>query len=100
MLHIAREEDWLRAQERGSYRLPHGVIHGCSQAQLQMVVDAHFPETEGWLVLTVDESRVEGEIRWVTFTEGGSSQTFPHLHGSFPVEAVREIASLASCLDR
>jgi uncharacterized protein (DUF952 family) len=98
VLHIAREQDWTDAQASGTYTLPGGVIHGCSASQLARVVELHFPERSGWLVLTVDESHVAGEIRQVTFRDGGRSETFPHLHGTFPVAAVTRVAGLAETL--
>ena len=73
LLHIARREQWSAALQRGVYSLPDGVIHGCSSAQLAMVVGAHFPVQEGWLVLSVDEAQASGEVRWVTFHVGASS---------------------------
>ena len=98
MLHIARDEDWRHAQASGVYSLPGGVVYGCSDAQLAMVVEAHFPKHEGWLVLSVDESQASGEVRWVTFRRGDRSETFPHLHGSFPASAVSSVRTLVEAL--
>ncbi len=98
MLHIARSEDWEAARSAGVYRRPAGIVHGCSASQLALVVRAHFPETAGWLVLTIDEAQVEGEIRRVTFREGAREETFPHLHGRVPVAAVTEVRSLDDAL--
>ena len=98
MLHIAHEAAWREAQRRGEYRLPSGLVHGCSRAQLPMVAAAHFPSSEGLVVLTVDESQATGEVRWVTHTREGRSETFPHLHGSFPVSAVSRVEPLAAAL--
>ena len=100
MLHIARSEDWQEARTTGVYRRPAGIVYGCSAAQLGLVVRAHFPETEGWLVLTIDEARVDGEIRRVTCREGSRVETFPHLHGSVPLAAVTEVRPLEDALAR
>ena len=96
MLHIAKPEDWRAAQESGTYAVPGGVISGCSRAQLPLVVNAHFPEIEWWIVLTIDESLADGEVRMVTFTADSRSETFPHLHGSVPVAAVSEVQELGA----
>ena len=98
MLHIASESDWDRAQESGVYALPAGVIHGCSSSQLRLVVEARFPSQDGFVLLSIDESKASGEIRSVTFREGGRSETFPHLHGSFPITAVLSVCPLAEAL--
>lgn len=102
MLHIARDEDWARARETGVYanatHRSSGIIYCCEPSQLRMVVDAHFPDAAGWLVLTLDESGVSGEIRRVTFQQGGRVETFPHLHGTFPASAVREVVTLVEAL--
>lgn len=98
MLHIASEASWHHAQRLGRYSLPGGVIHGCSLGQLRMVVAAHFPSLEGFVVLTIDESQALGEVRWVTYTQGGRSEAFPHLHGSCPVSAVSRVEPLARAL--
>ena len=100
MLHITREETWEAAKRTGTYGQPRGVIHGCSRAQLALVVEAHFQRPEGWVVLTVDESRATGELRLVTHTDGDRSETFPHLHGTFPVSAVSRVETLADALTR
>ena len=99
MLHLARQEDWERAQAAGEYSAAGGIVYGCSEDQLPIVVDAHFPDLTGWLVLSVDESMAQGEVRLVTFSEGGRSETFPHLHGCFPVAAVSEVRSLAQVME-
>lgn len=98
MLHIAREDAWRDAQRSGTYCLPSGVIHGCSRTQLSMVVEAHFPALDGWVVLTVDEARALGEVRLVTHAEGTRSETFPHIHGTFPVSAVSRVEALSEAL--
>ncbi len=98
MLHIADEPTWERARASGVYSHPSGVIHGCSSSQLAMVVEAHFPSQEGFVVLSVDESQATGEVRSVTYRQGIQSESFPHLHGSFPVSAVLRVCPLQEAL--
>lgn len=98
MLHIARAEDWRRAQARGRYESASGLIHCCLLRQLPMVAEAHFPDRQGFVVLDVDESAVEGDIDWVTFEHDLLRETFPHLRGAIPVGAVRHVTALAEAL--
>jgi RimJ/RimL family protein N-acetyltransferase/uncharacterized protein (DUF952 family) len=98
MLHIARQRDWEAAQATGMYSLPSSVVHCCLPSQLQMVVDAHFPNLDGWLVLTFEESAIAASIRWVTFTEQARSETFPQVHGAIPLSAVMKVGGLREVL--
>lgn len=98
MLHIARKEDWEAAKRSGTYSLPGSVIQGCSREQLAMVVDAHFQSLDGWVVLTVDESQASGEVRLVTHSDGKRTETFPHLHGTFPSTAVSRVEALEAAV--
>lgn len=63
-----------------------------------MVVEAHFPNHETFVVLDIDESQVAGEVRSVTFRDEGRSETFQHVHGTFPVSAVLSVRPLADAL--
>jgi uncharacterized protein (DUF952 family) len=98
MLHIARPEEWQAAQVAGVYSLPSGIVHCCLASQLPIVVEAHFPDRDGWLVLTIDGSRAASPIVWVTFTDQGRSETFPHVHGEVPTAAINRVESLRDAL--
>lgn len=98
MLHVAEEGAWREARRLGRYAHPSGVVHGCSRAQLRMLVDAHVPDLAGRVVLTIDPAEAAGEVRWSTHVQGGRTERFPHLHGSIPLSAISDAESLARAL--
>ena len=45
----------------------------------------HFSGQNGLMLLTIDESRIDGDLRWEP-SRGGA--LFPHLYGSMPTDVV------------
>jgi uncharacterized protein (DUF952 family) len=84
ILHITTRESWEAARPLGLYEgdtlVSAGFIHCCTGDQLAGVLERHFPDRAGLVLLTIDPGRVTSEIRW----EGG----FPHVYGPLEIEAV------------
>jgi uncharacterized protein (DUF952 family) len=101
-LHLASEADWAAAQASGRYANESfrrdGIVYCCLPSQLRLVVEAHFPRPDGWLVLELAPDHLDGEVRWIPFSDGRRTEIFPHLHGTFDVTAVQSAEPLASRL--
>ncbi len=82
--------DWSAAVARGSYRgsaadRRDGFVHFSAAGQVAQTAAIHFSGQAGLVLLTVDEDRLGGELRWEV-SRGGAR--FPHLYGELPVAAV------------
>ena len=102
--HVARAEDWQRAQTQPTYApasLPDdGFIHASHADQLaRLKRSGLFTDDTTWVVLTIDPLRVQAEIRYepgddppgVTSPPG---ELFPHIYGPLNVDAVVEVRGL------
>ena len=101
ILHIARSEDWLAAQQMGEYRndslTTEGFIH-CSKAeQVVGVANSFFVDQHGLVLLVIDPSRLKSELGWET--SPGSEELFPHIHGPLNLEAVIHVLAFEPGLD-
>ncbi len=88
--------DWSAAVARGSYRgsavdRRDGFVHFSAAGQVVQTAAIHFGGQAGLVLLTVDEDRLGGELRWEV-SRGGAS--FPHLYGELPVAAVAAVHPL------
>lgn len=93
---VAEIADWVRAIGEGHFASPdlaaEGFIHFAEQRQVQGVVNRHYADKEGLVLLMVDESRLEVPVKREN-TSGGT-ELFPHVHGRVPLAAVRDHALL------
>lgn len=97
LYHLALQDEWLAAVDAGGpYRRStlgrslddEGFIH-CSYAdQVASTAAGFYAGRDDVLVLTVDPSRLEVEVR----VEGG----FPHVYGPIPLDAVVEVQPLTA----
>jgi len=94
--HLARRAPWEAAvAHKQAYRQStvdrsldeEGYIHCSFRDQVQGVADRFYRGLTDVLLLTVDTSKLQVEVR----TEGG----YPHIYGPLPVEAVVDVAPVA-----
>jgi uncharacterized protein (DUF952 family) len=93
--HLALRDEWDEAVERNEpYRCStlgrslhdEGFIHCSFAHQVEMIADLVYCGRGDVVLLSVDPSRVEGEVR-VENLEGGE-HLFPHVYGALPLDAV------------
>ncbi|MBI3802462.1 MAG: MEKHLA domain-containing protein [Nitrospirae bacterium] len=93
IFHITRRDAWEKAQGEGEYRPPslaaEGFIHCSTPQQVISTANRIFYGQPGLILLGVDPTRVDAEIRYEN-TEGGS-ELFPHLYGALRPEAVTQV---------
>jgi len=96
IFHITTPADWERAQRDGSYTADslttEGFIHCSERQQVAWVVNKHFKGRAGLIVLHIDRSRLDADVRHENL-EGGE-QLFPHVYGAIPVSAVVKVTPL------
>jgi uncharacterized protein (DUF952 family) len=90
LLHITTPGAWAQAREAGSYTADslqtEGFIHCSEPRQVIWVANTHFRGKRGLVLLHIDPSRLNAEVRYENL-EGGSD-LFPHVYGAIPTAAV------------
>lgn len=86
LLHVTDAEGWAAVQ-RGPVAAD-GFWHLCTQAQLPFVLNRHFPDRRGLVVLHLDPAKL-GEVRWEESEPG--MDPFPHLYGPLLAAAVTAV---------
>lgn len=93
--HLALRDEWRRAaeSETGYHRSTLGAsldevgfIHCSFVSQVQRIADLVYRDRDDVLLLVIDRSRLEAEVR-VENLEGGED-LFPHIYGPLPITAV------------
>jgi len=88
--HIAEGEAWDAAQAEGAYMADSlatdGFIHCSTPAQVLDVAESFYRGRKGLVLLTIDTSRVQAEIRYENLE--GEAELYPHLYGSLNLDAV------------
>jgi len=91
---IASKDEWKKAQRTGWFRPADlesdGFVHCCASDQVNDVAKGGYPEHKGMLLLEIDESSLESEVRWENL-EGGS-EFYPHVYGPIPVSAIGQVS--------
>jgi uncharacterized protein (DUF952 family) len=99
--HIALEMEWREAIERkepygrstlGKSQAEVGFIHCSFASQVEMIARLIYRGREDVLLLVIDPSRVDSEIR-IENLEGGDDR-YPHIYGELPVAAVVGVATI------
>ena len=89
ILHIAPRAAWARAQAAGAYRGDtldrEGFIHCSTVEQVVATADRYFRGRTDLVLLVIDPSRVEPEIR---YEPAPSGERFPHIYGPLDLGAV------------
>lgn len=100
IFHIVSREAWLAALQRGEYRAPsldrEGFIHCSTITQVIPVANAFYRGQSDLVLLVIDETQVEPEIRWEAPAgppaDGVSlSDLFPHVYGALNLDAVLQV---------
>lgn len=95
MLHLALPEDWAAAFAAGRYETStrgrtlaeEGFIHCSRIDQVETVANNFYADVDELVLLTIDTARVDAPIVYEP-PAPGIDETFPHLYGALPVEAV------------
>lgn len=93
--HIADREEWERQRPSGLYRHPslesEGFIHCSNKEQVERTLKRFFPEVKGLVLLQIDVSKLEPELK---DEEGEPGIDYPHVYGPLNVDAVTEARTL------
>lgn len=102
LLHLALESEWKAGQRDGRYTprrfAADGFVHCCGDRETaaQVVAAYYSTRTEPLLLLTLDEARLDVEVKWEspappdgrTHAHHAGERRFPHVYGSIPLAAV------------
>ena len=69
-----------------------GFVHCCEYHQLTAVAKAWFAGQEGLVVLAIDPVRVDVPVVWED--SYGAGESFPHVYGTIPMDAVVSVGRL------
>jgi uncharacterized protein (DUF952 family) len=93
LFHVATRRDWERASRVGSYAAASldrdGFVHCATAAQHAAVANARFAGRADLVLLLIDASRLDAEVR---FEQAEAGQAFPHVYGPVNLDAVFEAA--------
>lgn len=96
IFHITKRVEWEGAEREGSYRTPtlasEGFIHCSRSDQVIRIANTLFRGQTGLVLLEIDTSRVEAEIRYEN-CEGGQ-ENFPHIYGALDSGSVVRVLAL------
>ncbi|ELZ94931.1 hypothetical protein C440_07642 [Haloferax mucosum ATCC BAA-1512] len=88
--HILAPADWETFEQTEEYRPAsldeQGFVHCSKLGQIVVVADVAHAHRDEWVLLLLDESRLEAPVRYETNEDGGSS--FPHVYGPLTLDAV------------
>lgn len=99
IFHIARREEWERAQLRRAYSPQgfeaEGFIHCSTLTQLLTTANRFFLGHRDLLLLCIDENRLTAPFRYEAavppagmLSDGARERLFPHLYGELNLDAV------------
>lgn len=95
ILHIARQSDWQRAQDEGSYRIDslatEGFIHCSTPEQVLGPANAFYRGQDDLIILVIEPARLEAALVYEDVIDSG--QDFPHIYGSLNLDAVVSIVT-------
>jgi len=100
ILHIAKLEQWEKAQLEGIYRIDtldlKGFIHCSTSEQIVKVANDMFPGQKGLVLLCIDTSKVQSGIRYEC---AGTEELYPHIYGPLNINAVIKVANFEAQKD-
>jgi uncharacterized protein (DUF952 family) len=107
ILHIAHRRDWEAALSRGHYSAAsletEGFIHCSTPEQVVETANRFFPGQQDLVLLTIDESKLEAELRYEPASGGSADdargELFPHLCGRLNLSAVVRVVAFAPGAD-
>ena len=93
ILHIATQTAWRDAQQAGKYAgdtlTTDGFIHCSLPKQVVTVANTLFHGRKDLLLLYIDVSRVQADIRYEDLYDSG--EDYPHIYGSLNLDAVIKV---------
>jgi uncharacterized protein (DUF952 family) len=99
--HLALEQEWREAVERsraygrstlGKSQAEVGFIHCSFADQVETVARLMYRDRGDVVLLVIESSRVDAEIRIESLDDGGVE--FPHIYGELPIAAVVGVAKI------
>jgi len=94
LLHIARGDEWARAQMDGSYRTgslhEQGYIHCSYPHQVIEVANMVYRGQRGLVLLHIDPDRLDSRV----VEEDGGGELYPHVYGPINLGAVVKVERL------
>jgi uncharacterized protein (DUF952 family) len=102
ILHITSRDAWTAAASSGYYRAlslaSEGFIHCSTIAQTEETANRFFHGQQGLVLLCIDESRLEAEVKYEPPVGGAvhdprADSLFPHLYGPLNVSAVVRVVA-------
>jgi uncharacterized protein (DUF952 family) len=104
ILHLASNDDWLAAVEKGAYRADslstEGFIHCSKPAQVVDVANRFYRGQRGLVLLVIDPSKLESELKWEPPAHPNGEpaaamgdQLFPHIYGPINLDAVVRVVA-------
>jgi uncharacterized protein (DUF952 family) len=97
--HITKREQWEQAQLAHVYFSDslnsEGFIHCSTSEQVLLVANFLFRGQQGLVLLGIDSSKVQAEIRY----EDVAGKAFPHIYGALNTDAVVEVLDFEPGVD-
>lgn len=106
IFHMTTPSDWQQAQASGVYSAPslhtEGFIHASALNQVLKVANAIYTDEPQMILLEIDVARLSAEVKWEAPAHPAgspppattSNETFPHIYGTIPVNAVIAVHDL------
>lgn len=100
ILHLVANETWLAAVKGGAYHADslstEGFIHCSKPSQIVDVANNFYRGQQGLVLLVIDPSRLEAELKWEppaepAPTEARAGDLFPHVYGPLNLDAVVKV---------
>jgi uncharacterized protein (DUF952 family) len=108
ILHLASNDAWLAATKGGAYRADSlstvGFIHCSKPSQIVGVANSFYHGQQGLVLLVIDPSKLESELKWEPPAEPEPSHAqagdlFPHLYGPLNLDAVVKVIAFEPNVD-
>ena len=100
ILHLASNDAWLAAAKKGVYHADslstEGFIHCSKPSQIVDVANAFYRGQQGLVLLVIDPSKLEAELKWESPAEpepthAREGDTFPHIYGPLNLDAIVKV---------
>jgi len=95
--HITQRKAWELARQAGEYRGDtldtQGFIHCSTSGQVVGVANSYYPGRHGLVLLCIDESKMQAELRFEA-PDGPAIEgenRFPHIYGPLNTDAVTSV---------
>ena len=100
--HLASNDAWLASLKLGVYHAEslstEGFIHCSKPSQIVGVANTFYRGQHGLVLLVIDPSKLEAELKWEPPTEpepthAREGELFPHVYGPINLDAVMNVIS-------